>query len=62
MSVVAVAAAMTVSSSVCVNVSRSPLWSSGYPRMLPALVLKFGSHRGDILTLFAKMQKKRINC
>ena len=38
--------------------SRSPRWSSGYPRTLLALVLEFDSHRGEILNLFAKMQKK----
>ena len=43
--------------------NRSPRWSSGYPRMLLALVLKFDSHRGEILIIFAKKQKKKeVNC
>ena len=47
-------------SSIC-----RPRWSNGYPRilLLAALVLDFDSHRGEILTLFAKKAKtKRINC
>ena len=37
------------------NTSRSPRWSSGYPGTLLALVLEFDSHRGEILTSFAKI-------
>ena len=36
----------------------SPRWSSGYPRILLALVPEFDSHRDEILTLFVKMRKK----
>ena len=39
-------------------VGRSPRWSSGYPRILLALVLEFDCHRGEILNLLAKMPKK----
>ena len=38
---------------------RSPRWSSGHPRILLALVLQFDSHRGEVLNLFAKMQKQQ---
>ena len=31
----------------CVYAIRSPWWSSGYPRILLALVLQFDSHRGE---------------
>ena len=36
---------------------RSPRWSSGYPRMLLALVLESESRHGDILNLVAKIKK-----
>ena len=38
--------------------SRLPRWSSGYPGILLALVFESNSHRDEIFTLFAKMQKK----
>ena len=40
---------------------RSPRWSSGYPRILLALVLEFDSHRDEILDLLAKMQTKKLS-
>ena len=51
------------SRNIALDSNRSPRWSSGYPRiqLLIAFVLEFDSHRGEILHLFAKMQKKRIS-
>ena len=43
---------------VCIAWSRQAWWSSGYPQLLLALVLESDSHRGEILTLFAEMQKE----
>ena len=36
----------------------SSWWSSGYPRIPLALVLEFYSHRGEILSIFAKCKKE----
>ena len=37
--------------------SRSPRWTRGSPRMLLVLVRESESHRGEILTLLAKIKK-----
>ena len=47
------------------GVSFHPRWTrsgSGSPRMLLVLVREFESRRGEILNVFAKINKKRINC
>ena len=48
--------------SVGYKAGRSRRWSGGYPRLLQALVLEFESHSGEVLNLFEKYGKKRINC
>ena len=35
-------------------------WSSGYPRMLLALVRELKSHRGEIVNSFAQIRKDQL--